>query len=438
MKRNIPFLLLALLLALTACGTDLPAEGTAELPLSSETVEEIRPAGTAEELPTPEPGAVTVTDIEYHEGVLCALERFWSDAYYDYYFPYTETVAIVHYSDGTQQSLQEALEENRVTVEDMDRFGVFYYRYFVVRVADIVDRTQTEPLTTADALEGFWSDGEYDYYFGSIKSHYVIVHYNNGCQEPVRDALKGGRVTIEDLDRFGIDYWKEPAITVTDIDFVPGMDTALELFFSDKHYDYYFPCMGNTGTVYFSDGTTMTLEDALRWGNIMPVDFDRFGIDYIRQMKINAVYIRADAIADGGEDAVRDFAGERSEIPASVLFDEDALSEFLQKAGQYYELTQSTDGSLSFLEQAGQYDWLWFREHGLLVLSVSGDGGIRHQVVSQTFTAGSESYNGTFSVQVKRLFPEEPTNELSHWFILLELPQEALSGWVRIDARYIN
>lgn len=434
-KIAFALLLVVLLAALSSCGTDLPAEGTAEVPPSSE---------TAEVLPTPEPDVVTVADIEYQEGVLCALERFWSDADYDYYFPYMGTVATVHYSDGTRQSLQDALEAGRATVEDMDRFGVFYYRYFVVRVADIVDRTETEQLFTADALEGFWSDGEYDYYFASIKSHYVIVHYNNGCQEPVRDALKGGRITIEDLDRFGIGYWKEPAITVTDIDFVPGMDTALELFFSDEHYDYYFPCMGSTGNVHFSDGTTMTLEDALRWGNITPADLDRFGIDYIRQMKINAVCIRADAIADGGEDLVADYSAnwyqldDTGEIPAMPFqMEEIRLKEFAEKVGQYYDLTQSADGGPSFLEQVAQYDWLWFQEHGLLVLSVTENGGIRVQVVSLELTEG-EFTGTTLTAKVRRLFQGGQTDELSHWFIFLELPGEEMRNWSHMEARYVN
>lgn len=80
----------------------------------------------------------------------------------------------------------------------------------VVTVVDIVDLTQSGELCTDDALEGFWRDDEYTYYFSSIKSQYIIVHYSDGTEEPVREAMAAGRVTLADLDRFGIGYYKEP------------------------------------------------------------------------------------------------------------------------------------------------------------------------------------------------------------------------------------
>ena len=61
-----------------------------------------------------------------------------------------------------------------------------------------------------DALEGFWKDEEYTYYFSSIRSQYIIVYYSDGTQEPVRDAMAAGRATIADLDTYGIKYYKEP------------------------------------------------------------------------------------------------------------------------------------------------------------------------------------------------------------------------------------
>ena len=80
----------------------------------------------------------------------------------------------------------------------------------VVTVVDIIDRTEHEPIVTADVLEGFWSDDEYIYYFGSLKSGLIIVHYSDGTQENVREAMGKSRVTLADLDNYGIKYYKEP------------------------------------------------------------------------------------------------------------------------------------------------------------------------------------------------------------------------------------
>lgn len=78
-----------------------------------------------------------------------------------------------------------------------------------VIVTDIVDRAESGEINTGCALEGFWQDEEYAYYFPSIASHDIIVHYSDGTQENVLDALEAGHVTIADLDRFGIQYYKE-------------------------------------------------------------------------------------------------------------------------------------------------------------------------------------------------------------------------------------
>ncbi len=80
----------------------------------------------------------------------------------------------------------------------------------VVTVTAIIDRTKAEPLVTADALEGFYADSEYTYYFPSIKSQYIDVFYSDGTSENIKDAISAGRVTVADLDAFDIGYYKMP------------------------------------------------------------------------------------------------------------------------------------------------------------------------------------------------------------------------------------
>ena len=40
----------------------------------------------------------------------------------------------------------------------------------------------------------------------------MVVYYESGNEEPVSEALKYGTITINDLDRFNIDYIKETHI----------------------------------------------------------------------------------------------------------------------------------------------------------------------------------------------------------------------------------
>lgn len=243
---------------------------------------------------TPEPPAVpdvvTVTDIvdraaEENLPTDTALERFWSDGEYDYYFPTIRSMyVIVYYSDGTEQMVKEALWQGRITVADLDAFGIDYRKEAILRVVDIIDRTRTEELFTADALEGFWQDEEYTYYFPSIKSHYIIVCYSDGSQLPVREAMARGDVTIADLDRFGIGYYREEVVTAVGMECKPGVLDAEALFWSDEDYDYYFPNCDTEVTVLLSDGHSWPLHDALMAGLVTVDDLDSYGIDYIRRV----------------------------------------------------------------------------------------------------------------------------------------------------------
>ena len=75
---------------------------------------------------------------------------------------------------------------------------------------EIRDRAKEENLPCDDALEKFYEDESNENYFSAIKSHYVIVTYNEGTLEDIVTALYAGRVTIADLSKFGIEYYINP------------------------------------------------------------------------------------------------------------------------------------------------------------------------------------------------------------------------------------
>ena len=77
-------------------------------------------------------------------------------------------------------------------------------------IVEIRDREKEEHLDCAEAEELFFEDDEYEYYFNVIKSHYVIVTYNDANSEDIITALNSGRATIADLDEFDIEYTIKP------------------------------------------------------------------------------------------------------------------------------------------------------------------------------------------------------------------------------------
>lgn len=79
-------------------------------------------------------------------------------------------------------------------------------------VVKITDRAEKENIPTDTALEKFWSDGVYDYFFGSIRNEYVIVEFSDGTKKTVKEAFADGEISISDLDNFKIGYIKQNAV----------------------------------------------------------------------------------------------------------------------------------------------------------------------------------------------------------------------------------
>ena len=60
-----------------------------------------------------------------------------------------------------------------------------------------------------DALEGFYEDDTYTYYWSCIKNKYMIVKYDDGSKELISEALEKKHIDIQMLDKFNISYIKE-------------------------------------------------------------------------------------------------------------------------------------------------------------------------------------------------------------------------------------
>ena len=76
------------------------------------------------------------------------------------------------------------------------------------KVMDIKNTSKSDEVC-ADALEEFYQDDKYKYSFPCMMSSKIIVYFNDGTQEYVRDALNKKDITINDLDKYKIKYLKE-------------------------------------------------------------------------------------------------------------------------------------------------------------------------------------------------------------------------------------
>lgn len=89
------------------------------------------------------------------------------------------------------------------------KFNCASVKLEVAKVIDIIDKTKDiKDFTCDSALELFYEDDTYEYYYNCIKSKYIVVKYENGYEEEVKDALKKGTIKISDLDKYNISYIK--------------------------------------------------------------------------------------------------------------------------------------------------------------------------------------------------------------------------------------
>jgi len=94
-----------------------------------------------------------------------------------------------------------------------NKFTCSVERTDIGKVVSIKDKTKNNlNFTCAEALQSFYEDDMYKYFWDCMKNKYMVVQYESGFEETVSDALKYGTITIDDLDKFNIDYIKEKHI----------------------------------------------------------------------------------------------------------------------------------------------------------------------------------------------------------------------------------
>ena len=93
------------------------------------------------------------------------------------------------------------------------KFACTYGRDSLGKIEKIEDKTLNMPnYSCAEALEEFYSDDTYSYFYSCMKGNYVTVKYESGFEESVAQALKYKTITIDDLDEYNIKYIKHQKI----------------------------------------------------------------------------------------------------------------------------------------------------------------------------------------------------------------------------------
>lgn len=122
----------------------------------------------------------------------------------------TSLVACAKTEDGKEEQVTKP-------IEDLTNFGNGWWNQNDDSDADKLNRktvlkienTATPDMAFGQALEVFHSDSLYEYYFNCMMSGVIIVTYEDGTTENVKEAFANGHIVIEDLDEHGISYQRK-------------------------------------------------------------------------------------------------------------------------------------------------------------------------------------------------------------------------------------
>ena len=135
-------LLCFLMVAAVFAGCNAPEESKADTsskdPLlnTSENISETVSEEISEEVSEEVSQVLDFVIVDYrdtHGFADCGYDVFYKDEEYYYYLPYSRMseYVIVEYSDGTTQNIKEALEAGNITIADLDRFNIEYYKHIL-------------------------------------------------------------------------------------------------------------------------------------------------------------------------------------------------------------------------------------------------------------------------------------------------------------------
>lgn len=131
----------------------------------------------------------------------------------------------------------------------------------------------------AEAIERFYSNDKYDYYFPTIRNYVTIVYYKDGTEQTVKDALAEGKITIADLDRFNIRYYREPKQDYELSRLITVAEVSEEALLGTEYYEYIHDQNEYTRYIIISPSekitdvrvTDIVLDAGLEFGDVLYV-----------------------------------------------------------------------------------------------------------------------------------------------------------------------
>jgi len=118
-------------------------------------------------------------------------------------------------------------------------------------------------------------------------------------------------------------------------------------------------------------------------------------------------------------------------IPLVLVESASALNDFIREGAAYFQFDAAYDQEAALTEAFKRYDDDFFLNNRLVLLyTQESSGSIRHKIGDVALQ------NGKLAVTVNRIVPENYTDDMANWFILLEFSRDATAACTAWDAYY--
>ena len=208
--------------------------------------------------------------------------KFYEEDFFDTYFTVSgeNDGIIIYFKDGTTMGAVEAFEKKLVKISDLDKYGVKYIKDYSKSFFDL---TEYYDCDVKKGKQEFYRDENFSYFFTAKKADYIKYVDKKGKTWTAGDALRAGIIKHYDLGNF-IDFDKKyigNKLLIVNESEGYGTAAVITEFFRDDTYIYEFSSRKSV-VVYYPDGTTDDVSEALEKGKIKIADLDKFGIKYMK------------------------------------------------------------------------------------------------------------------------------------------------------------
>ena len=153
---------------------------------------------------------ITIIDESKDTACASAIEYYYEDNNYKYYFTCIKSGNIFVIVDGKKYNIKEALNNKVVTMADnkIPEETIIKDEDIAVSKDKITIIDESKDTACASAIEYYYEDNNYKYYFTCIKSGNIFVIVD-GKKYNIKEALNNKVVTMAELESNGFKPLKE-------------------------------------------------------------------------------------------------------------------------------------------------------------------------------------------------------------------------------------